>query len=134
MRSGDPIAAGRELERFDSRIEARFAADFCRAAPDWDLIREPSPFAAADGLVFPDFELVHRRDPGRRWLLEIAGFWTKDYLDRKLEQLRTAGIGRFILCIDEKRGCGSEQAPAHAQLVRYRRRIDPASVLAIIDG
>jgi predicted nuclease of restriction endonuclease-like RecB superfamily len=134
VRSGDPIAAGRELERFDSRVEARFAADFGRSALDWDLIREPAPFAAADGLVFPGFELVHRRDPGRRWLLEIVGFWTRDYLDRKLEQLRTAELGRLILCIDETKSCGSEQVPAHAHILRYRRRIDPAAVLAIIDG
>ena len=133
VRSGDPIAAGRELERFDSRIEAHFAADFTRAAPDWDLIREPAPFAAAGELVFPDFELVHRRDPGRRWLLEIAGFWTRDYLDRKLEQLRTAHVGRLILCIDETKSCSREQAPAHAHVLHYRRRIDPAAVLAIID-
>jgi uncharacterized protein len=133
VRSGDPIAAGRELAHFDSRIEARFAADFARAAPDWDLIREPAPFAAGGTLVFPDFELVHRRDPERRWLLEIAGFWTRDYLDRKIERLRAAKIDRLILCVDEKRRCGSEPAPEHAQLLRYRRKIAPAAVLAIID-
>jgi predicted nuclease of restriction endonuclease-like RecB superfamily len=134
VRSGDPIATGCELERFDSRVEARFAADFARIAPDWDLIREPAPFAAAGGLVFPDFELVHRRDPARRWLVEIAGFWTRDYLVRKLEGLRSANIERFILCVDEQRRCSVEQAPEGAQLLCYRRRIDAAAVLALIDG
>jgi predicted nuclease of restriction endonuclease-like RecB superfamily len=133
VRSGDPIAAGRELPRFDSPIEARFAADFARAALDWELISEPAPLSAGDMLVFPDFELVHRNDPERRWSLELVGFWTREYLEKKLEQLRAAKISRLILCVDEKKSCGSEQAPDHAQLLRYRRRIDPAAVLAIID-
>jgi uncharacterized protein len=132
VRSGDPIGTGREL--FDSPTEARFAANFARAAPDWDLIDEPEPLSAEGTLVFPDFELVHRRDPQRRWWLEITGFWTREYLEKKLAQLRTAKIERLIVCVDEKKSCGSEQAPDHAQLLCYRRKIDPAAVLAIIDG
>jgi predicted nuclease of restriction endonuclease-like RecB superfamily len=46
VRSGDPIGAGRELPPHDSRVEARFAKDFSRAAPDWDVIREPRPMEA----------------------------------------------------------------------------------------
>jgi uncharacterized protein len=134
VRSGDPIAESRELARAGSQVEARFAADFSRIAPDWDLIGEPAPFAAADAVMFPDFELVHRRHPARRWLLEIAGFWTRDYLDRKLERLRTAKIDRLILCVDEQKRCGRDEAPRHPQLLGYRRRIDAAAVLAIIDG
>jgi uncharacterized protein len=134
VRSNDPIDVHPELERFDSRTEQCFAADFLRAAPDWDLIREPAPLAATDVLVFPAFELVHRRDPTRRWLLEIAGFWTPEYLGRKFEQLRAARIERVILCIDETRSCSDEPPPAHKQILYYRRRIDPAAVLAIIGG
>jgi uncharacterized protein len=134
IRSGDPIAAGGNLAPFDSRVKTRFAEEFARAAPDWDLVREPAPSAAADGLLFPDLELVHRRDPARRWLLEIAGFWTRDYLDRRLEQLRTANIDRLIVCVDEHKRCGREQAPSSPRLLCYRRRIDPAAVLALIDG
>jgi predicted nuclease of restriction endonuclease-like RecB superfamily len=36
-----------------------------------------------DTVIFPDFALHHRRDAGRRWLVEIVGFWTADYLARK---------------------------------------------------
>jgi predicted nuclease of restriction endonuclease-like RecB superfamily len=35
-------------------------------------------------LIFPDFALQLRSDPGQRWLLEIAGFWTPDDVSRKL--------------------------------------------------
>lgn len=133
IRSGDPIGTGRELARHDSELERRFAADFARAAPDWDLLREPRPVEAGDALIFPDFELIHRRDPERRWLLEIAGFWTPEYLRAKLSRLRAARLDRLILCIDQNRCCSTEDLPVHARVIRYRRRVDPLAVLAIIE-
>lgn len=134
VRSGDPIGAGRELARHDSRLEARFERDFRRAAPDWDVVREPRPVEAGGTLVFPDFELFHRRDQERRWLLEIAGFWTPDYLTTKLRRLRNAGLERLVICIDERRGCADSEIPPDARLVRYKNRIDPGVVLSIIAG
>ena len=103
------------------------------AAPDWDIIREPVPVAVNGALIFPDFELVHRHQTGRRWLLEIVGFWTREYLADKLRRLRAAGIERIILCIDQERCCSDEELPPHACVVRYRGRVDPVSVLAIIE-
>lgn len=132
VRSGDPIGAGRELSRHDSRLEERFERDFRRAAPEWDVVREPRPVDAAGTLVFPDFELFHRRDPARRWLLEIAGFWTPEYLETKLRRLREAGLERLVLCIDERRRCTAAELPRDARVVRYKNRIDPADVLAAL--
>jgi predicted nuclease of restriction endonuclease-like RecB superfamily len=132
VRSGDPIGTGRELARHDSRLEARFEQDFRRAAPDWDVVREPRPVDAEGTLVFPDFELFHRRNQERRWLLEIAGFWTPEYLSTKLRRLRSAGIERLVICIDERRGCADSEIPRGARIVRYKSRIDPRRVLSII--
>jgi uncharacterized protein len=134
VRTGDPIGAGRELRRHDSRVEERFFKDFRRAAPEWDVIREPRPLEAAGTLLFPDFELVHRRDPERRWLLEIIGFWTQQYLDEKLRRLRAAGFDRLILCIDESRCCSEGDLPANAKIIRFQKRIDPRAVLALVAG
>jgi predicted nuclease of restriction endonuclease-like RecB superfamily len=133
LRSGDPIGTGRELARHDSRLEARFERDFRRAAPDWDVIREPRPVASGEALIFPDFELVHRRDKSRRWLLEIVGFWTQRYLTEKLERLRAAGIERLVLCIDQNRHCAEGDLPPDARTIRYKKRIDPQAVLAIVN-
>lgn len=133
VRSGDPIGAGRELSRYDSRLEERFAKEFARIAPQWDVIREPSALDVGDALVFPDFELVNRREPARRWLLEIAGFWTPEYLESKLRRLQRAGLDRLVLCIDERRRCSEADIPPRARVVLYRTRIDPRAVLAVID-
>lgn len=131
--SGDPIFPSREPRRFDSQLEQRFARDFGRAAPDWELVREPNALPVGTSLVFPDFALRHRRDTTRSWLLEIVGFWTPRYLEHKLRALREARVDNLIVCIDETLNCAEGDLPASAHVVPYRKRIDPARVLAIVD-
>jgi uncharacterized protein len=134
LQSGDPIFPAEAPKLFDSKLEARFAKDFAKAAPGWDLVREPEPVAAGNTIIFPDFCLRHRLFPERKFLLEIAGFWSADYLRRKLALLRQASIGNLILCIDEDRSCGGDELPSGARIVRFRRRIDPQRVLAAVEG
>jgi hypothetical protein len=133
LASGDPIFPGEPPRRYDSKLEERFARDFRRLAPDWDVVREPEPVRAGDTLVFPDFALRHRAD-GRRWLVEIVGFWTREYLERKLARLRAARLSNLVLCVDESRNCGEEAAaPPSARVVRFQRRVDAAAVLRAIE-
>jgi len=130
--SGDPIFPAAEPRRYDSRLEERFARDFRRLAPDWDVVREPEPVSAAGTLIFPDFALHHRHDAARRWLLEIVGFWTPEYVARKLALYRAARLSSLILCIDEDRNCAAEDLPSGALVVRFRRRVDAAAVLRLV--
>jgi predicted nuclease of restriction endonuclease-like RecB superfamily len=131
--TGDPFLPAGEPRRFDSRLEERFARDFARAAPAWDLVREPEPVEAEGTLIFPDFALQHRHEPARRWLLEILGFWTRDYVEQKLRRLRAAAIPRLILCVDEERNVGESELPAGALVVPFRRAIDVARVVALVE-
>ena len=99
------------------------------------MVREPEPLRLGSGrLIFPDFALVHRRDPERRWLLEIVGFWTESYLADKLARLRGARIDRLILCVDAARACDDDAVPEGAEVLRYRRRVDAKQVLARIEA
>lgn len=66
-------------------------------------------------------------------MLEIVGFWTRDYLERKLTSLRKAALTNLILCIDEERNCAESEMPVGAMVVRFRRRIDAAAVLALVE-
>lgn len=133
LRSGDPIFPAAESQRYDSRLEACFAKDFAKIAPDWDLVREPAPVDCGTTLVFPDFLLRHRFDPSRSWLVEIAGFWTPGYLDAKLSRLAASGIDNLVLCIDESRNCDVAAMPPRARIVRFRRRVPAEEVLAILE-
>ena len=40
LEDGAPVLPAKEPRRFDSKLEERFARDFARAAPAWDLVRE----------------------------------------------------------------------------------------------
>jgi len=132
LATGDPIFPSTEPRRFDSQVEERFARDFGRAAPAWTIIREPEPLAVGRHLIFPDFAIHPRSDPARRWLLEIVGFWTPEYLAQKLQRLREARIPNLVLCLDEERNVGEGDLPETCKVIRYRRRIDPGAVLAAL--
>lgn len=134
LRPGDPITPGEPPRAYDSRLEERFARDFARANLDWDLVREPEPIEAAGVLVFPDFAIVHRRDTSRRFLLEIVGFWTPDYLREKLDRLRAMPHVPLVLCIDRGLNCSSGELPPHARVVWFQKRIEPSAVLASIEA
>jgi predicted nuclease of restriction endonuclease-like RecB superfamily len=132
LATGDPVFPARAPRQYDSRLEERFAREFRRVAPEWDLLREPEPIAADGALIFPDFALQHRSDPTRRWLLEIVGFWTPDYVARKLAVYRKACVPQLILCLDEARNCAEADVPPGALVVKFRRRVDPLAVLRAI--
>jgi uncharacterized protein len=128
LATGDPIFPSGEPRRFDSRLEERFAQDFRKVAPDWDVLREPQPIPVGTRLVFPDFALQHRAERSRRWLVELVGFWTPEYLRRKLALYREARVANLILCIAEDRACAEEELPAGAVILRFRRRVDAAAI------
>lgn len=71
---------------FDSNVEERFASRFVKSVSDWKLTREPDPLILQNGkALIPDF-IFEKYD--RKIYLEIMGFWTKDYLLRKMQKLK----------------------------------------------
>ena len=133
VESGAPIFPAAAPATFDSKLEERFARDVARLAPDWDVVREPEAVRAGTTLVFPDFLLRHRIHGARRVLVEIAGFWTPDYLANKLARLRQAELPPFILCVDEERACALGELPASLSVVGFRRRVDAAAVMRQVE-
>ena len=74
------------MESFDSNVEKKFMDKFLTFSTDWQLAREPDPLILSDGKAFiPDFVFEKH---GVKVYLEIVGFWTKDYLKRKLEKIK----------------------------------------------
>ena len=126
------IEPGTEPRAYDSKLEEQFAKAMRRAAPGWDLIREPEAIRAGDRLIFPDFALINRIDPSRRFLIEIVGFWTHEYITRKLADLRACGRRDLILCLDESLKCDDAALPDGMPVVRFRKRVRPEQVLAAI--
>jgi len=129
-----PLPASPPTRRYDSTLEERFARDFTRAAPDWELTRDPAPLRAGAGLVFPDFGLRHRTGLHASALLELVGFWTPAYLRRKLERYRSATTAGVILAIDATREVSEAALPRDARILRFRKRVDPATVLGLLEA
>ena len=91
-------------EEFDSRLEQDFAQRWGANREGWSLQREGEILHQHQRTFVPDFVLIH--EDGRRILLEIVGFWTPEYLQAKLQTLRTVPAraypgGRGCICSPE---------------------------------
>jgi predicted nuclease of restriction endonuclease-like RecB superfamily len=134
LRTGDPISPPLSSRGLDGKLELRFMRDFLGLTLDWDVLADPAPVGVDGTWIFPDFAIVHRDNPARRWLLEVAGFWTPDYVRQRLALLEASRLDRLILCVDRDRNCSPDELPEHPRVIPYKRRVDAAAVLAILDG
>ena len=70
---------------FDSKIEKIFLQKFELFKTGWTIEREPEPIITKQKTAFiPDFVLSKFDN---RIFVEIIGFWTKEYLERKLTKI-----------------------------------------------
>ncbi|MFX1512387.1 MAG: DUF790 family protein, partial [Promethearchaeota archaeon] len=69
---------------FDSEVEMQFFTEFSAVTSPWKIEREPETLIINGKLFIPDFGLKYRK---KVVLLEIVGFWTESYLQKKVERL-----------------------------------------------
>ncbi|HEY4386995.1 MAG TPA: DUF790 family protein, partial [Ktedonobacteraceae bacterium] len=75
---------------YDSTVELQFAEAFqgmarSRGVDGWRLEREPEPLLLSQSIFIPDFALTRGE---KRIYVEILGFWTPSYRERKLQKLQ----------------------------------------------
>ena len=99
----DPVAE----PDFDSGVEADFAARFQALDLDWDLVREPEPLAAGARVMIPDFAFEYRFADFTVFF-EIMGFWTPEYVEKKLGQFADLEDVEMLVAVDESLGVGEE--------------------------
>ena len=83
--------------QFDSSIEESFAADFGPKRDGWRLVREGVILHEDQTTFVPDFVFQHI--DGREVFLEIVGFWTPQYLQKKRQTLARFGRHRIIIAV-----------------------------------
>ncbi len=113
---------------FDSEVEREFFKSLSRLAPGWKVEREPEPLVAGNRVLIPDFSVSCG---GRKVYIEIVGFWTKEYLERKLEKLRELGGVTMIVAVDEELACSSVKDLPH-EVVVFRGRLRGADVYPLL--
>ena len=90
-------------ELFDSQVEAAFARKWgTEKREGWQLDREGEILHRGQKVFVPDF--VFRHDDGRTVLMEIVGFWTPEYLQAKLQTLRTFSDQQILLAVNHVAG------------------------------
>jgi predicted nuclease of restriction endonuclease-like RecB superfamily len=124
----DPLPRTHALPReFDSAVERALIRNLRRCSTHWQIVRESDVIRAGPHLFFPDFAL---QSGDLRIQVEIVGFYTADYLERKLCTLRAARTTHpFIVCIDESLNCGAISMPAEHVVLRYKKRVDAGVLL-----
>ncbi len=97
----------RDLPQFNSRYEKAIYQRFSKSKQrKWSIEREGSVLARGDTLMIPDFKFTH--SDGRVAHLEIIGFWTPQYLTRKLEKLQKLSVRNLVLAIPAALNCTRE--------------------------
>jgi len=90
---------------YDSGVEADFATRFESLDLDWGLVREPEPLEAGASVAIPDFAFEYRHADFRVFF-EIMGFWTPEYVEKKLGQLEAIDDIELLVAVDESLGAG----------------------------
>jgi predicted nuclease of restriction endonuclease-like RecB superfamily len=105
---------------YDSGVEADFAARFSALGLDWELIREPEPLEAGEHVVIPDFAFDWRPggerevrdtasgDTELRVFFEVMGFWTPEYVEKKLDRLADVDDVELLVAVDESLDVGEQ--------------------------
>lgn len=109
-----------------SARERNLMRALARSNTGWTIRREGIVLRAGRELFFPDFVLERGSD---RVVVEIVGFWTPDYLARKMSQLATIADMPLVVCVDETLACDPSRL-SNADVVRFRRKLDPSVLLA----
>jgi uncharacterized protein len=79
--------------------------------------------------MIPDFTLRIETANGRREVhLEIVGFWTPEYLSRKVEKLRQTDPGNMIIAVSKQLALNDEVAE-ELNVLWFDRKLKAADVV-----
>jgi predicted nuclease of restriction endonuclease-like RecB superfamily len=115
-------------EAFDSSVEENFASRFKALNSKWQLKREPEPIITGQQVIIPDFSLERE---GTKLYLEVVGFWTKEYLQRKIAKLKKAKE-QILVAVDENLACErltKLEKQNSLNIIYYRKKIPLPPVL-----
>jgi predicted nuclease of restriction endonuclease-like RecB superfamily len=123
LRKPEPSAVS-----YDSVVEENFAARFEALDSGWGLRREPEPVPAGRYVIIPDFSFERE---GVTVFMEVVGFWTAEYLRRKIEKLKKIDVN-MLIAVDEALACEKlAKLKEHAKLniVYYRNKVPLPPIL-----
>ncbi|NQT12665.1 MAG: DUF790 family protein [Planctomycetes bacterium] len=116
---------------FDSSVEEAFAEKWGPGKRDgWELVREGEVLHRGQKVFVPDF--VFRHDDGRVVLMEIIGFWTPEYVEAKMETLRTFHDQRILLAVADPARKDLPELPT--ETITFKSALLIKDVLSRLEG
>ena len=115
---------------FDSSVEEKFYRAFRKTKSEWEIEREAEVIDLKETVLIPDFTLIH--PDGRRRSLEIVGFWTPEYLEKKLEKLRKVDGQDLIIAVNDSLNCSREDF--HGQVIFFKTGLRPQKVIDVLEN
>ena len=123
----DPVAE----PSYDSGVESDFAARFEALDLDWELRREPDLLETGSSVMIPDFAFDYRFADFRVYF-EVMGFWTPEYVEKKLGQLAGVEDVELIVAVDESLGVGEEIAARDHRAIPYSGTVRVKDVVDVL--
>jgi len=116
---------------FDSGVEADFAGRVRGLDLDWTLVREPEPLETGASVMIPDFAFDYDHADFRLFF-EVMGFWTPEYVEKKLGQLADVEDVDLLVAVDESLGVGEEIAARDHRVVTYAGTVRVKDVVDVL--
>lgn len=120
---------------FDSSIEESFAHAFealarSQGVDGWHLEREPEPLLLKQSIFIPDFALTRAQ---RRIYVEVLGFWTPAYRERKVQKLQQLrGRNDLLLAIPIEAKDAFTAIANDFPIVYYEEQLSVTEVLQVL--
>ena len=114
---------------FDSLVEEEFYNNFKSLKSGWKITREPPPLIVGRHVFIPDFSFEKR---GARVYMEIAGFWTQKYLEKKVEKLQQLKGVEIIIAANQQLAC-EKLAQLKGEIFFYKKKVPLKPVLDFLN-
>jgi predicted nuclease of restriction endonuclease-like RecB superfamily len=112
---------------YDSAVEQDFARRFNLLHSGWRLTREPEFLPVGRYVMIPDF-LFEKAE--MKVYMEVAGFWTPEYLRHKLRQLQEVkGVDMIVAANRSHAGEKLDRLGRRLNVIYYKREIPLRPIL-----
>ena len=113
-------------EHFDSAVEEDFVKRFSSLRKDWEIKREPTILKTGPSVMIPDFSLKRR---GKTCYIEIIGFWTPEYLEKKIEKVKLLNE-QITLCVNKDLQCTKKDfQKENVDIIFYDKKVPMKPIL-----
>jgi predicted nuclease of restriction endonuclease-like RecB superfamily len=113
-------------------VAEKLLNDWGKLESEWQLELSSEVIDLGESAFIPDFVLRH--DDGRKFYLEILGFWTPEHLQRRLSEFAHARVENFVVAAwEELRGSRDPVSRVPPHTIIFKTSLSPVMVESAIN-